>query len=92
MTLVEALRSWNYEAVEAVTVAEATRVFSEEEPSIVLLDIDLPDGSGLDVLNEIKRENPETIVIMITGNVSVPTIQNPRPERTPKASLNEENY
>ena len=63
--------------------------FSEEKPSVVLLDIDLPDGSGLDVLDEIKRENPETIVIVITGNVSVPTVQNPRPKRTPKASLNE---
>ncbi len=72
MTLSEALRSWNYEAVEAASVKEAIRVFSEEEPGLVLLDIDLPDGSGLDVLEEIKRENPETIVIMITGDVSVP--------------------
>ena len=72
MTLGEALRSWNYEAVEAGSVAEAVRVLAEEEPPIVLLDIDLPDGSGLDVLEEIKRQNPETIVIMITGNVSVP--------------------
>jgi len=36
-----------------------------------LLDIDLPDGSGLDVLRQIKQERPESIVIMITGNVKV---------------------
>jgi len=36
-----------------------------------LLDIDLPDGSGLDVLREIKQQQPESIVIMITGNVQV---------------------
>ncbi len=72
MTLAEALRSWNYDPVEAASVEEATRLFSEEEPSVVLLDIDLPDGSGLDVLDEIKRQTPETIVIMITGNVDVP--------------------
>jgi len=36
-----------------------------------LLDIDLPDGSGLDLLTQIKKERPETIVIMITGNVDV---------------------
>ncbi len=36
-----------------------------------MLDIDLPDGSGLDVLRQIKQERPELIVIMITGNVQV---------------------
>ena len=72
MTFAEAVRSWGYEPLEAESVKEAVRVFSEEEPPFVLLDIDLPDGSGLDVLSEIKRRNPETIVIMITGNVSVP--------------------
>ena len=40
-------------------------------PDAVLLDIDLPDGSGLDVLREIKREHAEAIVIMITGNVQI---------------------
>ncbi len=72
LTLSEAARSWNYAPLEAETVAEGKKVFAAEEPSIVLLDIDLPDGSGLDVLNEIKEQNPEAIVIMITGNVSVP--------------------
>jgi DNA-binding NtrC family response regulator len=71
-TLGEALRAWEYETVEADTVAMAKRVFDQDEPQIVLLDIDLPDGSGLDVLNEIREKNPETIVIMVTGNVDVP--------------------
>jgi two-component system, NtrC family, response regulator AtoC len=72
MALDEALRSWNYATVEAGTVAEAKRVFAAEEPRVILLDIDLPDGSGLDVLNDIKTESPETIVVMITGSVDVP--------------------
>lgn len=72
MTLSEAVRSWNYAPFEAETVAEGKRLFETEEPDIVLLDIDLPDGSGLDVLNEFKEQTAETIVIMITGNVSVP--------------------
>lgn len=37
-----------------------------------MLDIDLPDGSGLDVLRQIKQQRPEAIAIMITGNVQVP--------------------
>ncbi len=71
MTLVEAARSWNYEPFEAATISEARAAFDAEEPSVVLLDIDLPDGSGLDVLNEIKEKSPETIAVMITGNVAV---------------------
>ncbi len=71
MALGEALRSWNYETVEADTVASAKRIFADEEPAIVLLDIDLPDGSGLDVLNDIKETNPDTIAVMITGNVDI---------------------
>ncbi len=71
MALSEALRTWEYEIVEADTVKAAKATFVDEEPEIVLLDIDLPDGSGIDVLNEIKVSNPDTIVIMITGNVDV---------------------
>lgn len=72
LALREALRSWDYETLEAGTVVEATKIFDEEEPSVVLLDIELPDGSGLDVLTTIKEKNPESVVIMVTGSVDVP--------------------
>ncbi len=65
------MRSWSFEPIEAGTVAEALTQFNSELPAAVLLDIDLPDGSGLDVLRQIKQERPETIVIMITGDVQV---------------------
>ncbi len=71
LALGEALRSWNYETLEADSVKAARKIFADEEPQIVLLDIDLPDGSGLDVLNEFKDLAPETIAVMITGNVDV---------------------
>ena len=70
-TLTEALQSWGFAAVEAGSVDEALKQFNAELPAVVLLDIDLPDGSGLDVLREIKGEHPETIAIMITGNVHI---------------------
>jgi DNA-binding NtrC family response regulator len=72
MALAEALRMWDYEPLEAATVAEARQSLVTEEPRVVLLDIDLPDGSGLDVLDEIKKHSPDTIVVMITGSVDVP--------------------
>jgi len=70
-TLREALESWGFSPNEAGTVEEAVKQFKADLPAAVLLDIDLPDGSGLDVLRELKREHPESIVIMITGNVQV---------------------
>jgi len=71
MALGEALRSWNYEAFEAGRISEAHTVFDREEPSVALLDIDLPDGSGLDLLSDIKEKFPDTIVVMVTGNETV---------------------
>jgi DNA-binding NtrC family response regulator len=70
-TLREALQSWGFATVEAGSAAEAVKQFDAELPAAVLLDIDLPDGSGLDVLREIKREHPEAIAIMITGDVQI---------------------
>jgi two-component system response regulator AtoC len=70
-TLSEALRSWSFTPLEAGTVAEALAQFAVELPDAVLLDIDLPDGSGLDVLRQIKTQRPESVVIMITGNVLI---------------------
>src|SRR5215204_4521082 len=70
-TLKEALQSWGFEAIEAGSVAKGLTQYKTELPEVVLLDIDLPDGSGLDVLREIKREYSEAIVIMITGNVQI---------------------
>src|SRR5688500_210174 len=70
-TLREALQSWGFEPVEAATVAEAVKQFKTKVRAAARLDIDLPDGSGLDVLREIKTEELEALVIMITGNVQI---------------------
>lgn len=71
MALSEALKSWQYETFEADSVSSAKKAHADEDPAIVLLDIDLPDGSGLDVLTYIKEKTPETIAVIITGNVDV---------------------
>jgi DNA-binding NtrC family response regulator len=70
-TLNEALRGWGYEPIEAGTVAGALAAFESDHPAAVLLDINLPDGSGLDALKEIKSRHPQAVVIMITANVLI---------------------
>lgn len=74
LALSEALKSWDYEPFEADSVAAAKAAFTEIDPAVVLLDIDLPDGSGLEILEHIKEVQPETIAIMVTGNVDVPNV------------------
>lgn len=70
-SLGEALRGWGYEPVEAETAAAAMAAFEAEQPTAVLLDINLPDGSGLEVLRQIRYRQPDAVVIMITANVLV---------------------
>ena len=70
-SLTEALRSWGYASVEAENSSAALVAFDAEQPAAVLLDVNLPDGSGLNVLREIKRRQPDAVVIMMTGNVLV---------------------
>ena len=60
-----------FEPVEAETVSAALAAFEAETPAAVLLDINLPDGSGLDVLRKIRQRQQDAVVIMITANVLV---------------------
>src|SRR5436190_5027245 len=69
--LTEALRNWGYACIEAGTVNAALATFESDQPAAVLLDVNLPDGSGLDGLREIKRRQPDAVVIMMTGSVLV---------------------
>lgn len=70
-TLTEALRGWGYASVDVGSVAAGVAAFDAERPAAVLLDINLPDGTGLDLLREIKRHQPDAVVIIMTGNVTV---------------------
>ncbi|RMG52165.1 MAG: sigma-54-dependent Fis family transcriptional regulator, partial [Acidobacteria bacterium] len=65
------LEKWGYEVVEAETAARALKLFGEEMPALALLDIKLPDGTGIDVLKKIKEQEPNTPVIIITANTTV---------------------
>lgn len=63
--LVEALRDELIEAREVADVAAARAAIAAAAPSLAVVDVGLPDGSGLDLLRELKsREIP---VIVLSG-------------------------
>ncbi len=53
--------------LEAGTGAKGLSIAQEEEPDLVLLDIGLPDGSGLEILPHLKELRPSPTVVMITA-------------------------
>ncbi len=59
---------WHVEA--AASLAEARTAVQKHEPDVVLCDLMLPDGSGIDLLKEIKAQNASMAVIMITAHTS----------------------
>jgi DNA-binding NtrC family response regulator len=63
----EALSDAGYEAIEAGDLAEANKVIDTGAADIILLDLNLPDGSGLSLLDRITMENPSPPVILITA-------------------------
>jgi putative ABC transport system permease protein len=64
-------RPWGgRDITEAETAAQALERLGSDV-DLVLLDFKLPDGDGLDLLAEIKRRVPDTLVIMMTGYSSV---------------------
>ena len=52
---------------EAGTVAEAIEAARRFQPELVVMDVRLPDGSGIEACREIRAERPETRVVMLTS-------------------------
>src|SRR5882724_7812792 len=68
--LVQILQRNNYQVSQAKDGAAVREAFDRLQADIVLLDYKLPDTSGLDLLPLIKKEWPETEVIMLTGHAT----------------------
>src|SRR5579872_5604371 len=64
------LEKCGYEIILKCTAAELTAAFAEPQPDVILLDLVLPDGHGLELLPQIKKQWPETEVIVLTGNAT----------------------
>lgn len=52
---------------EAFDCAEAKQVFSDFRPDAVILDISLPDGSGISLIPHFRKNAPDTRIIMLSN-------------------------
>jgi len=71
-SLSEAL-STEYDVVDAESKQQGLKLFREKSPDLLLLDMKLPDGSGLDILSAVKEDDPSIPVIMMTAYGEVET-------------------
>jgi DNA-binding NtrC family response regulator len=62
-----------YQVKTFPTAGSALETIQDEPPDLILLDIGLPDISGVDALREIKMINPDVLVIMVTASTDINT-------------------
>jgi DNA-binding response OmpR family regulator len=60
--------SRGHQVFTANNAKDALALVTKESPELVLLDVNMPDMNGLEVLRLVKRDSPKTRVIMITVN------------------------
>jgi DNA-binding NtrC family response regulator len=65
------LRMAGYEILEGGTGLEAVELVSKHEPSMVLLDMVMPDMDGITALEKIKASQPDLPVVVLTAHASV---------------------
>lgn len=61
------ISNWGYQTLEAANAKDAIETAEKESPELILLDIRLPDLSGLEVLRTIRDKDPRVVVIMMTA-------------------------
>ena len=66
------LASSGFDVHEAEDISSADKQLSSHTFDAVILDIKLPDGSGLDLIERIRQDSPEISIIIITGTGDIP--------------------
>src|SRR5438046_10419137 len=69
--MITLLESESYEVIPAESAAAAQAALEGPQPDAVLLDLQLPDGHGLDLFPVLKKQWPETEVIARRGSATV---------------------
>jgi two-component system nitrogen regulation response regulator NtrX len=72
-SLAGVMRDEGYDVVSAVSGKEGIDLLHETQPSLVLLDIAMPEMDGIETLQRFKEMRPEMPVIMVTGHGTIET-------------------
>jgi len=72
----EFLEDYNYTVKLATTTEEAINTVKKNGVGVALVDVRIGKGSGVELIKEIKKINPDLICIMITAYASIPTAVN----------------
>ena len=66
-SLCEFLSLEGFQTSGAETLKSALAMLQKQSSSLVITDVNLPDGDGLELLDVIRNNHPQTVVIVITG-------------------------
>lgn len=69
-----ALRKNEYQFFQAKSLKEARDYLHKEQIHLILLDVNLPDGSGMDFLVEIRKTNKVPIIIVTANNMEMDVV------------------
>ena len=70
--LARLLKLEGYIITEAGNLKDAHKAIDTEEPDVVLCDVKLPDGNGVDFITEIKKKHPLIEIILLTAYGNIP--------------------
>ncbi|MDD3563031.1 MAG: sigma-54 dependent transcriptional regulator [Candidatus Cloacimonetes bacterium] len=65
------LEDEGYEVQSFANIKSGLEALEDSDPDLILLDVILPDGNGIEALEEIKKSLPQIPIIMISGNSNI---------------------
>lgn len=71
--LAKAMEKRGFEVRTAASVADARKLVAETPPAYAVVDLRLEDGTGLDVVDDLRQARPDSRIIVLTGYGAIAT-------------------